>query len=128
MAIALFSVLSIVALAAAAMRSGTTQALFTAPSLAVAVLLFLFTSGPHRRLRELRRFRGDSARVAAEATAVLKHPTTITESDALQLAAEYHLARKGSPLLSGLVWRARARKLNRLWSEHFGEGVRPTGA
>jgi len=126
-AIVLFAAMAVAALAAGAMRSGTTPGLFTAPSLAVAVLLFLFTSGPQRRLRELTRYREESARIAAESSAVLKHLDAVSESEALLLASEYHLARKGSPLLSGFVWRMRARKLNRLWTEHFREEVRPAG-
>lgn len=126
--ITLFALLSVTALAVGAMRGGVSLGLLTAPPLAIAILLFLLTSGPHRRLRQLKRFRGEATRVAADATALLKHSTAISEPDALSLAAEYHLARKGSPLLSGIAWWARQKKLNRLWNENFHDEVRSAGA
>jgi hypothetical protein len=96
---------------------------FWAPSFATALLLFLFTSGPYRRLGEYRSLHEAAKRVCAEADRLLHAPDRLSETDALLLAGAYHLARKGSPLLPGFIWRLRRGKLNRLWNDVAQEGA-----
>jgi hypothetical protein len=123
-----FAVLGVWALMMAAMRAGDTSSFLTAPGFAVAVLIFLFTDGPYRRVGEFREFREAAARVELEAGHRLKQPASIPETDALLLAADYHLARKGAPLVPAVVWRLRAPRLNRLWGEVARNQAGPAGA
>ncbi|HYR08564.1 MAG TPA: hypothetical protein VEQ60_12370 [Longimicrobium sp.] len=123
-----FAVLGVWSLMVAAMRAGSASSFLAAPGFAVAVLIFLFTDGPYRRVGEFREFREAAARVEMEAGHSLRQPDRITEPDALLLAAQYHLARKGSPLLPAIVWRLRAPRLNRLWAEVARHQAGPAGA
>lgn len=111
----LFFFLGITTLALGTFRAITAITFFTGPSFAVAVLLFLFTSGPYRRLAEFRALHEAAGRLETKAGHLLEHPGPIGESQALLLASEYHLARKGAPLLPAFVWRLRKGRLNRLW-------------
>jgi hypothetical protein len=117
----LFGLLGVCVLVVEALRPGGTQqglsGFLTTPSFVIAVLLFLFTSGPYRRIGEYRAFHEAAKDIDARAERMLDAPERITEAAARQLAADYHLARKGSPLLPGFIWSMRQRKLNRLWGE-----------
>lgn len=94
-------------------------AFFASPAFVVGLLLFLITSGPGRRIAEYRAF-GDAARqVCGEAARLLDSRTEVTEGKAAKLAADYHLARKGAPLLPTLLWKIRQKELDRLWREHL---------
>ncbi|HLL46328.1 MAG TPA: hypothetical protein VK399_06450, partial [Longimicrobiaceae bacterium] len=126
--ITLFAVLGVGTLAMEAMRAVTASTFFTAPSFAIAVLLFLFTSGPYRRLGEFRALHESAARVETEAGHLLDHPDRIDEPRALLLAAKYHLARKGAPLLPAFVMWLREARLNPLWEAVAREQAGPAGA
>ena len=96
--------------------------------LPIAVLLFLFTSGPYRRLGEFRALHEAAAWVESEAGHLLDHPDLIDEPRALLLAAKYHLARKGAPLLPAFVMWLREARLNPLWEAVAREQAGPAGA
>lgn len=124
-----FGLLGAGILAVTALRPGVPQqglaAFLTTPSFVIAVLLFLFTSGPYKRIGEYRSFHEAAKEIDARAERLLDAPERITEAVARQLAADYHLARKGSPLLPGFIWSMRQRKLNQLWSAVAREGALP---
>jgi hypothetical protein len=127
--VGLFGILGAGVLAVSALRPGAPQqglsGFLTTPSFVIAVLLFLFTSGPYKRIGEYRAFHEAAKDVDARAERMLDAPERITEATARQLAADYHLARKGSPLLPGFIWSMRQRKLNRLWGDVAREDVQP---
>lgn len=122
-----FGLLGAGILAVTALRPGVPQqglaAFLTTPSFVIAVLLFHFTSGPYKRIGEYRSFHEAAREIDARAERLLDAPERITEAAARQLAADYHLARKGSPLLPGFIWSMRQRKLNQLWSAVAREGA-----
>jgi hypothetical protein len=117
----LFGLLGIGVLIVEALRPSSTQqglaGFLTTPSFVIAVLLFLFTSGPYRRIGEYRALHEAAKDIDARAERMLDSPERVSEAAARQLAADYHLARKGSPLLPGFIWSMRQRKLNRLWGD-----------
>lgn len=126
--VSVFGILGVIVLGVSALRPAVPDqgitGFLTTPAFVIAVLLFLFTSGPFKRIGEYRAFHEAAKDVDARAERLLD-ATEITEAKARQLAAEYHLARKGSPLLPGFLWSLRQRKLNRLWSDVAREGVQP---
>lgn len=125
----LFGTVGVGTLAMQAIRPGGFSGEFLAkPSLAVALLLFLFTSGPYGRLGKFRSLHEAAHDVEMKAGHLLDHPERIDESAALLLAADYHLARKGAPLLSSLVWRLRKAELNQLWGGVAQGQADPVGA
>lgn len=124
----LFGTLAVGTLILNVARAGITPTFFTAPTFAVAVLLFLFTNGPYRRLGEFRALHEAAARVESDAGHLLDMAERIDEPRALLLAAQYHLARKGAPLLPAFVWRLRKGTLNRLWEAVAREQIGPAGA
>lgn len=126
--ITLFGLLGVGTLAMEAVRGVTPSTFLMNPSFAIAMLLFLFTSGPYRRLGEFRALHDAAAKVETEAGHLLEHPERIVESQALLLAARYHLARKGAPLLPGFVWRLRRATLNPLWDAVVHEQAGPASA
>ncbi|HYW06494.1 MAG TPA: hypothetical protein VE913_06040 [Longimicrobium sp.] len=124
-----FGTFGVGTLAMQAIRPGGFSGGFlTKPSLAVALLLFLFTSGPYGRLGKFRSLHEAAHDVEMKAGHLLDHPERIDESKALLLAGDYHLARKGAPLLSSLVWRLRKAELNRLWGGVARGPADPMGA
>ena len=84
--------------------------------LATAAVLFFLTQGPLRRAGEYGALRDGASRVEQHA-ASLARTGTITDAGALELAHEYQIARKGSPLVPTMWWRLRQRRLNALWKE-----------
>ena len=125
----IFGGLGVGVLALGALRPGAlthgVEGFLASPSFLIAVLLFLFTSGPYKRIGEYRAFHEAAREIDARAERMLDAPERITEAAARQLAADYHLARKGSPLLPGFIWSMRQRKLNRLWNSVARHGALP---
>lgn len=79
-----------------------------------AVILFVIAQGPHHAHARYAQLR-DRARTVEEASDRLLTLSTPTESDTLLIAAEYHLARQGAPVIPTLWYEYRRPGLNRLW-------------
>lgn len=79
-----------------------------------AVILFVIAQGPHHARARYAQLR-DRARTVEEASDRLLASATPTESDALLVAADYHLARQGAPVIPTLWYEYRRPELNRLW-------------
>lgn len=97
----------------------------SAVNISSAVILFLITQGPVRRILDFVKLREGSRSVLLECEAAAGN--SISLSQATHLLSKYQLVRKGSPRIPTYLWAIRRKSLNRLWPSvaanlKFGDG------
>lgn len=84
--------------------------------LSVALILFLLTQTPLRRIVGFHLLvEGAAKTIATVETIATRAP--ISRADALSVATQYQLIRHGAPLIPPALWRFRRKRLNTLWSQ-----------
>lgn len=78
-----------------------------------AMILFLITQGPLRRIIDFVALRDGAAKTVARCESALVQP--IDRAEAVRTLTSYQLVRAAAPRLPTLLWKLRRRRLNELW-------------
>jgi hypothetical protein len=90
------------------------SAISTSSNWISAAILFVIAQGPHHAHARYAQLR-DRARSVEDATDHLLASANPSEAEAMLVAADYHLARQGAPVIPTLWYEYRRPELNRLW-------------
>lgn len=80
----------------------------------ISVIAFVFSGGYIRLADDYNRL-AYAAEWAEDKAHSLKDKSDLTESEAIKVVHDYHIARAGSPLLPEWLWKMKQKELNELW-------------
>lgn len=108
--LAAFGLVALLLYRAAAGGGGTTGS-----AIANAIVMFLLTLGPLRRVSEFTILANGADRVCDSAIGMLKSGEVSYRQEAARLLSEYQLIRKGAPLIPSILWSIRRPMLSAAW-------------